>query len=162
MVSTPTLTAEASVRDDAVCGHIEQLLVIHVRGQRYAFALEDVQEIQQLVAIAEVPDAADGVLGMVDLRGRVVPVIDLNERLGLEPVSRSLETPMVIVHYRDSMVALVVDAVDDVLGLSEGCVQEPPPLHPLGSVMHGVARVEDGLVYVLDVVSFLDEKVSLR
>jgi purine-binding chemotaxis protein CheW len=157
----PTLTPDAPELERAECTLIEQLVIFYVCGQRYAFALEDVQEIQQIVALAEVPDAVDGVLGMVNLRGQVIPAVDLNERLGAEPVSRNLETPMIVARYRNGLVALVVDAVDDVLAVPADCMQEPPSLHPLSSVMHGVARLDVGLVYVLDAARLLDQKVNL-
>ena len=158
---TTVLTLETSDVERRACASIEQLVVFEVCGQRYAFALDDVQEIQQIVEFAKVPRAADGVLGMVNLRGQVIPALDLNERLGATPVRRSLETPMIVVRYRDGAVALVVDAVDDVLGLPAGCLQAPPPLHPLEFVMHGVARLDSGLVCVLDAGRLLEEEVSL-
>jgi purine-binding chemotaxis protein CheW len=155
--------ADASIADESVltCEPIEQLVVFHIGEQRYAFPLSDVQEIQQIVQMAEVPDAHVGVLGMVNLRGRVIPAIDLNARLGVASGTRGLDTPMVVVRHHDGLVALVVDAVDDVLGIATGCIQPAPPLHPLESVMHGVARLEDGLVYVLDSSRLIDAEVTL-
>jgi purine-binding chemotaxis protein CheW len=157
----PTLTRETPGLQRSVCAQIDQLVVFQLAGERYAFPLDDVQEIQQIVALAEVPAGTDGVVGMVNLRGQVIPAVDLSDRLGVDPVSRGLNTPMLVARYRDLLVALIVDAVDDVLGLPDGCLQPAPTLHPLFPVMHGVARLGEELVCVLDVARLLDSKASL-
>jgi len=128
---------------------LDQVVVFHVAGQRYAFPIQNVQEIQQIVEFSSVPGGGSSVLGMVNLRGMVIPAVDVRDLLGAGPRAYSLETPMVIARIDGRLVALVVDEVEDVLGLPTGCVQDAPPIHALSGMMLGVARLEDGLVYVL-------------
>jgi purine-binding chemotaxis protein CheW len=132
------------------CLLLEQVVVFYLGGQRYALPIERVQEIQQIVEFSEVPGGGTGVVGMVNLRGHVIPAIDLRQLVGLERQEYTLETPMVICRMDGRLVALVVDEVEDVLGLPAGCVQDAPAAHALSSRMVGVARLDDGLVYVLD------------
>jgi purine-binding chemotaxis protein CheW len=119
-------------------------------GQRYALPVESVEEVQQIVALSEVPNASAGIVGMIDLRGRIIPAVDLRRLLGLPKTEYTLQTPMVVCRAGSQPVALLVDSVEDVLGLPADCFQAPPAMHPLALKMLGVARLDDGLAYVLD------------
>jgi len=130
---------------------VERVVAFFLGGQRYALPIERVREIQQIVAFSEMPSAGSGVVGMVNLRGNVVPAVDMRLLVGLEPVEYTLETPMIITDVRNEKLALLVDEVQDVFELAPGCLQESPALHSLSASMIGVARMDDGLIYVLDV-----------
>jgi chemotaxis signal transduction protein len=127
-----------------------QVVTFFLGGQRFALPIERVQEIQQIVAFSEVPMGNGSVVGMINLRGQVIPAIDLRQMVGMPFQDYDLETPMVICRVEGQLVALVVDEVQDVLDLPEDCMQAPPSMHALASKMVGVARLEDGLVYVLE------------
>lgn len=142
-------TAEAATFDGRV-------VAFYLDDARYALPLDRVQEIQQVVAFSEVPGGGMGVLGLVNLRGDVIPAVDLRTVMGLPTRERSLETPMVIAHVDSQRVALVVDGVEDVIEVSATCVQEPPSMHALAAKMICVARLDEGLVYVLDIDALLD------
>lgn len=143
---------EAPLLESGVTGRV---VVFYLDDARYALPLESVNEIQQIVAFSEVPGGGLGVLGLVNLRGEVIPAVELRVVLGMSARERTLETPMVIAHTSDNVVALVVDGVEDVIDLPFGSVQEPPAMHALASKMHGVARLDDGLVYILDLGKLL-------
>lgn len=132
------------------CEWVEQVVAFHLAGQRYALPIERVQEIQHIVAFSEVPSGGAAVVGMVNLRGTVIPAVDLRVLVGLDTTEYTLETPMIICHAGGDLVALLVDAVEDVIELPQGCLQDAPGMHALSSKMLGVARLESGLVYVLD------------
>jgi len=138
-------------QDDGACVYIERAVAFFLAGQRYALPIDRVNEIQQIVAFSDVPSGGSAVVGMVNLRGNVIPAVDLRRLVRLEPQEYSLETPMIITWTRGQTVALIVDEVQDVLELPEGCMQAAPPLHALSSKMIGVCRMEDGLIYLLDV-----------
>jgi chemotaxis signal transduction protein len=125
--------------------------VFDLGSQSYGIPLDQVNEIQQIVAFADVPADGFGVVGMVDLRGEVVPAVDVRRLVGMDERAYTLETPMIIAHSGGHVVALIVDRVEDVVELPEGCLQAASPMHALSSKMIGVARLEGGLVYLLDV-----------
>lgn len=129
-------------------------------GQRYALPIDRVQEIQQIVAFSEVPGGTSGVVGMVNLRGRVIPAVDLRRLLGLTSEEYTLETPMIICRIHDQLVALVADEVQDVVELPLGSLQEAPAMHSLAAKMLGVARMDDGLIYLLDLDQLLGHILS--
>ena len=141
----------ASKADSAECLFIERAVAFFLGGQRYALPLDRVNEIQQIVAFSERLDDQSSVVGMVNLRGSVIPAIDMRRLVGLAPQDYTLETPMIITDTHGQTVALIVDEVQDVLELPEGCLQDAPPLHALSSKMIGVCRMPDGLMNLLDI-----------
>ncbi len=150
MADDADITRDREDDDSGDCLLVEQVVAFYLGGQRYALPIDRVQEIQQIVALSEVPEADRAVIGMVNLRGEIIPAVDVRRLIGLPPEPYTLETPMVICRYRDRLAALVVDGVQDVIGLPEGCMQEAPALHALSAKMIGVARLPDGLAYLLD------------
>ncbi len=134
---------------------MERVVVFFLGGQRYALPIDTVNEIQQIVAFSDVPSGGLGVVGMVNLRGSVIPAIDMRRLVGLEALEYTLETPMIITRSQEHTVALIVDEVEDVLEVTEDCLQPAPPMHALSSKMLGVLRLADGLVYLLDIDQLL-------
>jgi purine-binding chemotaxis protein CheW len=129
---------------------VREMVVFRLGNQRYALPIEAVQEIQQLVAMSDVPESVQGVIGMVNLRGEVIPAVDLRLMLGMKAEPYELQTPMVIARLSGSLVALVVDEVDDVLQIPAGGLQEPDELLELAERLLGVCQLEGGLVFLLD------------
>lgn len=150
-VAAAVETVVVEVSDDAVpVVSSDRMVVFFLDGQHYAFPIDRVQEIQQIVAFTDVPDDRGVVLGMVTLRGSVVPLLDLRALVGLPARPFTLETPMIICRHAGSLVAIIVDEVEDVAMLSAGCLQRPSKLHALADRMLGVCRMDAGLVFLLD------------
>jgi len=143
----------------ATCELIYRVVAFFLAGQRYALPIGRVCEIQQIVALSEVPSGQRGVVGMVNLRGDVVPAVDMRRLIGLEPRDYELDTPMIISEVAGGRAALIVDEVQDVFELPPDCLQNAPALHHLASEMIGVAGLPDGVVYVLDLDRLLDSAV---
>lgn len=139
---------------------LDRMVAFYLADQRYAFPIDQVQEIQQIVAFSEVPGGGMGVVGMVNLRGQVIPAVDVRQLVGLPRQDYTLETPMIIAHIKGQLVALVVDEVEDVIELPDACMQEPPAMHSMAAKMIGVCRMDDGLIYVLDLESLLGHAIG--
>jgi len=149
---TPTGAAADGPTPEELIGKI---VVFHLGGQRYALPIASVQEIQQIVAFADIPSQGGPVVGLVNLRGLVIPALDMRGLIGLPAQEYGLETPMVICRTNDQLVALIVDEVEDVLELPAGCLQPPPRMHALGPKMIGVCRMDTELISLLDVDKLL-------
>lgn len=143
--------------DTPAIPRVDRIVVFRLEDQRYAVPVDHVQEIQQIVEPTKIPDASRALLGMVDLRGRVLPVIDLRALLGMPEAEFDLQTPMIIARTGGQLVALVVDEVDDVVDVPEGCTQTPSGIYDLADRMLGVCRLGEGLVFVLDVETLVPE-----
>ena len=114
-------------------GH--ELIVVEIRGQRFALDIMSVREIRGWIATTHLPQAPDHVLGMINLRGAVLPVIDFSARLGLGPSEPSTASVVIVAEVGDRVAGLLVDAVCDILPRGEGMLQPVPDV--------GEARVHD-------------------
>lgn len=150
-ITNAQATGEAPMGENVLAPAIDKMVVFLLADQRYSIAITSVQEIQQIVAFSDVPSTGQGLVGMVNLRGNVIPALDIRLLLGMPPLQYHLDTPMVICRSHDQLVALIVDEVEDVVALPEGCLAAPPQMHGLADRMIGVCRMENHLVYLLDV-----------
>ena len=131
-------------------------VTFRVGTQRYAFSADRVREIQQIVAFADVPDESGLVMGMVDVRGDIAPVIDARSLIGLPAEPYTLQTPMIVVSGPVGPVALIVDAVDSLVELDAGEGGPAPALHSLASRILGVHHLDGDLLFLLDVDALLE------
>lgn len=148
---TPAAEGAAPVVPEPEATVISQMVAFHLGGQRYALPIHSVQEIQQIVALSEAHGGSHAVIGMVNLRGSVIPAIDMRALLSLPAEEYRLDTPMIICRVGQGFVALVVDDVEDVIDVPEGCVSAPPKLHALADRMIGVCHLDTDLVFMLSV-----------
>ena len=96
-----------------------ELISVRIGDQAYAIDIMAVREIRGWTAATPLPHAPPHVLGMMNLRGAILPVIDLGARLGLGPASPSASSVVVVAQIGEAQMGLVVDAVSDLLGLDE-------------------------------------------
>jgi purine-binding chemotaxis protein CheW len=129
---------------------LTQAVMFTMEGQLFALPIEAVQEIQQIVEFTAVRGTAPALVGVIDLRGSVVPLIDLRVLLGIAERPYHLETPLVFARLGERLVALIVDEVHDVIDLTGTQLQAPSRLYALADHLIGVARRSDGLLFVLD------------
>lgn len=138
-------------------GGVLQAVTFRLDNQIYGLPLDVVQEIQQLVEFTPLPDSAPALVGLVDLRGLVVPGIDLRVLVGLPSLDFTLETPMVFCRVRGHVVCLIVDSVEDVVDLPVDALQSPSAFYSLADRMIGMCRLPQGLVLLLDIDRLVPE-----
>lgn len=145
------VASEALDAFEAAKGTLTQAVTFQLDGQLYGLPIEVVQEIQQLVEFTPLPDKAPALLGLIDVRGHVVPALDLRVLVGLEPKPFTLQTPMVFCRARGHIVCLIVDEVEDVIDLPATGLQPPSSLYSLADRLIGMCRLPQGLVLLLDI-----------
>jgi len=129
-----------------------QVVVLRVQGGDYAVPINRVQEIVRVPEITRVPHAQAGVEGVINLRGRVLPVVDLAARLALGITKRERSARVVVVDGGSESIGLLVDGVSEVLRVSAADV-EPPSATTTGNgptAVLGVAKLGERLVLLLD------------
>ena len=141
----------------------DQFVVFTLDSQRYGLPLRVVERIVRAVEVTVLPQAPDIVLGVVNVQGRIIPVIDLRRRFGLTGRAMALSDQMVVARTTRRPVALMVDAVHGVLdypGQAAVAAQEILPGLPH---LEGVVKLDDGLVLIQDLEQFLslDEDQAL-
>jgi purine-binding chemotaxis protein CheW len=129
-----------------------QLVTFSIGEEEFGVEILKVQEINRMMEITRVPKAPDFVEGVINLRGRVIPVIDLRKRFGLESKVHDKDTRIIVIEINKMIVGFVVDAVSEVLRIPADTVEPPPPVVAgLDSeYISGVGKLEDRLLILLD------------
>lgn len=153
---------EAKVKHDDML----QLVSFRLGGEEFGVDIMQVQEIIRMQNITAVPNAPDFVEGVINLRGRVIPIIDLRKRFGLDCKEHDKATRIVVVKVDEITVGLVVDEVSEVLRIPADTVEPPPPIVAgvESDYIKGVGKLDDRLLILLDLSKTLskEEKRSLQ
>lgn len=139
-----------------------QHLTFALGDQEYGIDLLRVQEIKGFTAITPIPRTPPHIKGVINLRGVVVPVMDLRLKFGMDPAEYNKFTVIVLVTFSDKVLGVVVDAVQDVLTLTGDQIQPPPDLGERtdSRYLRGIAAVGEKLVAMLDIDTLFAGDIS--
>ena len=133
-----------------------QLVVFALDDQRYALRLSAVDRVARMVHVTALPKAPDIVTGVVNVQGRIIPVVNMRRRFGLpERPAPSLTDRLVLAHTTRRPVALVADAVSGVLEYPAEEIVETERIVPNVGYIEGVAKLKDGLILIHNLDQFL-------
>jgi purine-binding chemotaxis protein CheW len=146
-VETVEKTVEQTTNADE-----RQLVVFQLGAEFYGVEIARVHEIIRLQAVTRVPRAPAFVEGVINLRGKVIPVVDLRRRFGLPTADHTRASRIVVVEIGDQVVGVVVDGVSEVLRVNGATVEPPSPVVAGidSEYIHGIAKLDDRLVILLD------------
>ena len=131
----------------------DQVVAFKLRNEEYGFSILNVQEIKGLTDITRVPFAPEFIKGVINLRGSVLPVIDLKKRLGLEDTPYTANTRIVIVQYDEVSVGMLVDAVTEVRTINADDIDTSRTVTGNDSnskFISGIGKVDDRLIIQLN------------
>lgn len=144
-----------------------KIVVFALGEEEYGVEVEKVRTIERMMPMTRVPKTPDFVKGVVNLRGIVVPVIDLRERFSLETAEYTDNTRIIIVNQDTIEVGLIVDSANDFVDVEEDHIEEPPEI--VGGIrakyLRGIAKLgEDRLLVILNLQEVLnrDEIIQLE
>jgi purine-binding chemotaxis protein CheW len=137
-----------------------EILVFEVGGRRFGLHAADLREIVRAVTIVPVPLAPPTLEGVVNLRGTIVPVLDLRARLGLPPKTAEPDDHLVFARTSGRPVALRIDRPLDLLRLADTDTDTDQEAPPGGGGVPGVAKLADGLAAILDVEALWSREES--
>lgn len=130
------------------------LVTFHLMDEEFGIPILDVREIIRMPEITPVPQAPNFVEGVINLRGQILPVVDLRKRFGLAPSDQSDSTRVIVVEIGSSALGLIVDAVNEVTRIPEDTVSPPPQLvaNSIGSeYLKGIAHYESRMIILIDI-----------
>lgn len=129
-----------------------QVVIFKLGQEDYGLPIEKVQEINRMVSITKLPNTPDFMEGIIDLRGKVIPVMDLRKRFGFSLAERSEESRIMVTDIAGNTVGLIVDGVNEVAKLPGDSIEPPPPSFVLDAqFVRGVGKRENSLVILLDI-----------
>lgn len=138
-----------------------QLVTFKLGAEEYGIDILKVQEINRMTEITTMPKAPFSVEGVINLRGKVIPVVNLRKRFGLDIKEVDAQSRIIVVDI-GSTVGLIVDSVSEVLRISSDTIEPPPPI--TGSIgseyILGIGKLEDRLVILLDIDKLLSEGIQ--
>lgn len=135
----------------------EHLVTFYLDREEYGVDVRQVQEIRRVGEVTAVPRAPEFVRGVINLRGRILPVLDLKRKLGLGEVAESKAARIVVVRVRERLLGLLVDGASQVPKIPVSKI-EPPPEEVTergGDYIRGVAKLDDRLIILVDLERLL-------
>ncbi len=149
-------TTPEAVTQDEVTGTM-QLVSFSLAEEEYGIEITKVQEIILVGEITRVPQTPNFIKGLINLRNTVIPIVDLRMRFGMSSTAPSDETRIVVVNVNGRTIGIIVDAVSEVLRISNEQIAPPPPtVAGLGrDYITGLAKLDQRLLILLDIEKLL-------
>ena len=138
-----------------------QLVTFRLDDQEYALPIANVVQVVRIVAITPMPEVSKIVKGVINVRGKVIPVIDVRRRFNLPAKSHDLNTQLLIAQMDSRMMALIVDVVSEVLTMPAGNIEPPSEIAPQMARLSAVGKLGDRLLLMPDldrILTFEEER----
>lgn len=143
---------------DAQAGEQEepkkQFMTFRCCNEIYGISLENVNEIIGLTQYTSVPETEDYIMGLINLRGKVIPVIDVRIRFGKEPLEYNDRTSVIVIQVKDTVIGLIVDGIEGVADIWENEILPPPSVSDLKAqsqkYVFGIGKVGSEVKLLLD------------
>jgi purine-binding chemotaxis protein CheW len=142
---------------------LNQLIVFSIDEQRYALPLSTVERVVRAVEVTLPPKAPDIVMGVVNVKGRIIPVVNIRRRFGLQEKEIKPDDLMVIAYTKKRNIALLADNVSGVIGIPEKDAVASEEIFPGMEYVKGIVKQDDGVIFILDIDTILSfgEVISL-
>jgi purine-binding chemotaxis protein CheW len=141
-----------------------QLISFELDSEQFGIDIKVVQEIIRLMQITKVPNSPDFVEGMINIRGRVIPVIDLRNRMGMLRKEHDNNTRIIVVELKGKTTGFIVDGVNEVLRIPVSITEVPPEIVAgvNSEFIKSVGKLEDRLLILLDLEKILTRNEELE
>jgi purine-binding chemotaxis protein CheW len=146
------MSNELVVKNDESKGELNQLVSFSLDDEEFGIEVLKVREIIRMTAITHMPNTPHYVEGIINLRGRVIPIISMRRKFGLPEMESNNQTRIIVVDVGGALTGFVVDAVSEVIRISDSEVQPPPPVVSGGidqECITGVINRPDRLLVLL-------------
>ena len=134
-----------------------QLVSFKIGEEEFGVDILKVQEINRMMAVTRVPDAPEYVEGVVNLRGKVIPVVDLRRKFGMERKEADKHTRIIVMELDGKLAGFVVDAVSEVLRIPKSVIEPPPAITASvkADYITAIGKLNDKLLTLLDIEKVL-------
>lgn len=141
-------------------GELLQLVTFVVGNEEFAIPILSVQEINRMMQITQVPQSPDFIEGVINLRGKIIPVMDLRKRFGLGQLDNTADCRIVVVEVSNRVIGFTVDRVNEVLRVNADIVDPPPPMvcGIDSDYVQGVGKLDDRLLILLNLDRLFSEE----
>jgi purine-binding chemotaxis protein CheW len=159
-VTKAQMTPDTDTTTAGSDGGASQIVSFRLANEEYGVDIMRIQEIILPGQITRMPQVPDFICGLINLRGHVIPIVDLRRRFKLTAADRDDDTRIIVANVGERTIGMVVDAVNEVLRINSKQV-EPPPSSVAGidhDYITGLVKFEDRILILLDIQSILSEQ----
>lgn len=137
-----------------------QYLTFVLNSQRYGVPISAVREINRVSDITHVPQAPRFVVGVMNLRGKVIPVFDLRLKFGLDAVPHTRETCIIVIEGKTGQIGMIVDSVSEVVELTAAQIEMKPSFVGDESLSHvvGMGKLDNRIIILVDIIGALSDE----
>ena len=153
---TEQSTTKVSQQDESKAG---KYLTFALADEEYGLEILKVREIIGMMDITAVPRTPDYVKGVINLRGKVIPTVDLRLKVGMEEAERTNQTCIIVVDLGDVEMGIIVDQVSEVLDIAAGDIEDAPSFGAQVDTdyIRGMGKAEDRVTILLDISKLLSK-----
>lgn len=130
-----------------------QIVCFKIGNEEYGIDILQVQEILKLPKVTKLPRSKDYIMGVIDLRGKVIPIIDLSSKFNIKSKIDRESSRAIVVDINGKNVGLGIDSVSHVVKINQSEIEPPPPIVKgiSGKYVVGIAKLTEGFVVILDI-----------
>ncbi len=141
----------------------KQVVLFDLGGETYGLDIATVSEIIRMQPVTKVPKAPVYVEGVINLRGKVIPVIDLGKRFGIDKTDRDKNNRIVVVNIQNTTIGIIVDAVTEVLRVPASSIEPVTDIVTFGYLdyLQGIAKLDEKMVILLSLDKLLTQDKTL-
>jgi len=141
-----------------------QIVCFKIGNEEYGIDILRVQEILKLPNVTKLPGSLSYILGVIDLRGKVIPIVDLSERFGISSLNENLDKRSIVVEILGKQVGLAIDSVSHVVRVNSVDIDPPPPVVKgiAGKYIVGIAKLKESFVVILDINQIFSQEELLK
>ncbi len=132
-------------------------LTFRLGDEVFAIDVSKVREVLDLSPITKIPQSTDFMRGVINVRGNVIPVLDMRAKFGMPPIEESMDTRVIVMEIsmdgEDIVLGALADSVHDVKEINQDMIDPAPQLgtYCQKEIIHGIGKLEDGFVIILDI-----------
>jgi purine-binding chemotaxis protein CheW len=142
----------------------KQVVIFELGSEIYGLDIATVHEIIRMQPITKVPKAPAYVEGVINLRGKVIPVLDMGKRFGMKKADDTKNNRIVIINIRDKTLGIIVDAVTEVLRIPVDSIETVSDIITTGNsdYLQGIAKMNEKMVILLELEKLLSSETDLQ
>ncbi len=142
---------------------LKQFVGFMIAEEHFGVDIMIVEEIIKMIDITPVPRAPSFVEGIINMRGRVIPIVDLRKKLGMSSGPVTDQMRIIVIFINEKRIGFIVDNVEEVIRINEDAIDVAPGTkHTFDNYVAGVARTEKGMIIMLDIMNiFSDQEQKL-
>ena len=151
-----------AVAEDSVSSRAGKYLTFWLAEEQYGLEILRVRELIGMMAVTAVPRTPEFVRGVINLRGKIIPVVDLRTVLGMKSIDETRDTCIIVVDIEGGNTGVVVDRVAEVRLITEDCIEDSPSFGTFVDTKHvlGMGKLEDQVTILLDINRVLTDDQS--